>query len=214
MVLIVVIDALLKLAGTRKKLEYFELNFNEEMMVAGTNNFFNFFALGAPGYSQLKFNLLNAGISGTVKSRIPGLICAGINGVLYFSGFMAINYMPRFWLGALVIYAGLGFLDDNLIGVYVVVFESLVCLRILLCFFFIHSNFFLEINKITKGWWGFEAWRGRPPRPPFPLRSAPRQAIDTVWVADFLKPESVGKSVRFPPARPHAHIFIVDSSSQ
>ena len=123
MVLIVVIDALLKLAGTRKKLEYFELNFNEEMMVAGTNNFFNFFALGAPGYSQLKFNLLNAGISGTVKSRIPGLICAGINGVLYFSGFMAINYMPRFWLGALVIYAGLGFLDDNLIGVYVVVFE-------------------------------------------------------------------------------------------
>ena len=26
--------------------------------------------------------------------------------------------MPRFWLGALVIYAGLGFLDDNLIGVY------------------------------------------------------------------------------------------------
>ena len=65
MVLIVVIDALLKLAGTRKKLEYFDLNFNEEMIVAGTNNFFNFFALGAPGYSQLKFNLLNAGISGT-----------------------------------------------------------------------------------------------------------------------------------------------------
>ena len=41
------------------------MNFNEEMIVAGTNNFFNFFALGAPGYSQLKFNLLNAGISGT-----------------------------------------------------------------------------------------------------------------------------------------------------
>jgi len=96
MVLIVVIDALLKLAGTRKKLEYFDLNFNEEMLVAGTNNFINFFVLGAPGYSQLKFNLLNAGISSTVKSKIPGLLCAGINGILYFSGFMGMIFFFKF----------------------------------------------------------------------------------------------------------------------
>eukprot|EP00941_MAST-03F_sp_MAST-3F-sp1_P001931 g1931.t1 len=116
MLLIVAIDALLKLAGTKKKLELDNFSFNYEVKLSGMYNvFINSLMLGAPGYSQLKFNKLNYSISGSVTNRLPGFICSGLNGALFLSGFMAINLMPRFWLGGLVIYAGVGFLEENLI---------------------------------------------------------------------------------------------------
>ncbi|GBG28968.1 Hypothetical Protein FCC1311_051892, partial [Hondaea fermentalgiana] len=115
MLLIVVIDYLLKLAGTKKAVG-FDFPFDNEMKTAGMACLAS--AVGGfspPAYSQTKFTVLNIGITHNPESRVPGIVTGLFNAVLYFWGFPLINYLPRFFLGGLLIYAGLGFVVDNLI---------------------------------------------------------------------------------------------------
>jgi hypothetical protein len=62
--------------------------------------------------------LLNYGIIRNNTDRLPALICALFNGALFFSGFPLLNYLPRFLLAGLLIFAGLPFISTNLVDSY------------------------------------------------------------------------------------------------
>jgi MFS superfamily sulfate permease-like transporter len=113
MVIIVNIDVLLKLAGTEKQLAV-SLDMNREMIVAGVSNFFNALVFGPPGYGQTKFSVLNFAIVRDAKNRLPGFVCGLFNAAMFLSGFPLINYLPRFFLAGLLIFAGAGFIVENL----------------------------------------------------------------------------------------------------
>jgi len=113
MLVIVIIDYLLKLAGTKKALRV-DFSFDHEMKVAGTSCLFSVLGVGPPAISQPKFTLLDYSITHSKTSSIPGVVCALFNGIIYFWGIPLINWIPKFILGGLLIYAGLGFMVDNL----------------------------------------------------------------------------------------------------
>jgi MFS superfamily sulfate permease-like transporter/CRP-like cAMP-binding protein len=114
MSVIVSIDVLLKLAGTEKQLQV-SLNMNREMLVSASGTFINAGFFGAPGYAQTKFSVINFAIVRDASNRVPAICCALFNAVMYFSGFPLINYLPRFFLSGLLIFAGAGFIVENLI---------------------------------------------------------------------------------------------------
>lgn len=114
MAVIVSIDVLLKLAGTEKQLQV-SLNMNREMLVSASGTFINAGFFGAPGYAQTKFSVINFAIVRDASNRVPAICCALFNAAMYFSGFPLINYLPRFFLSGLLIFAGAGFLVENLI---------------------------------------------------------------------------------------------------
>mmetsp|Transcript_16487 Transcript_16487/g.28599 ORF Transcript_16487/g.28599 Transcript_16487/m.28599 type:complete len:1610 (-) Transcript_16487:107-4936(-) len=118
MLVIVTLDSLLKMSGTKKQLEIRCLDYDHEMQLAGKTNIFLVFMVGAPGYAQLKFNALNSGIIHNTSSRFPGLVASLFNGALFFAGFPLINFLPRFFVGGLLIYAGMGFVVENLLDTW------------------------------------------------------------------------------------------------
>jgi len=114
MILIVVIDCLLKLAGSEKALET-DLDFDEELKLFGYTNIFGAACISSPAYTQLKFNVLNFGVTHSASSRTASYICSAILAIFFFAGEYLINFLPRFFIGGLVIFAGLGFLVENLL---------------------------------------------------------------------------------------------------
>ena len=67
-----------------------------------------------PCYSQLKFTKMSADITRSTTAVLPGLICALSNGLLWVCAAPLLDHLPRFYLGGLLVYAGLGFTLDNL----------------------------------------------------------------------------------------------------
>jgi len=118
MLIIVSLDSLLKISGTKKNLKFNDLDYDHEMQLAGKANMALIFCVGTPGYGQLKFNALNSGIIHNTSSRLPGIVAALFNGGLFFAGFPLINFLPRFFVGAMLIYAGMGFVVENLIDTW------------------------------------------------------------------------------------------------
>ena len=118
MMFVVAIDFLLKLAGTKKSLELQRLSFDREMKLAGKANLLLLCLVGVPAYSQLKFTLVNHSIVHNTTSRIPAIISAVFNGILFFAGFPLINFFPRFFLAGLVLYSALHLLVENIYDAY------------------------------------------------------------------------------------------------
>ncbi len=58
MIILVTVDSMLYLAGTKRHLEV-QMDFDTEMRTAGFANVGNMCFFGAPGYTQLKFTLIN-----------------------------------------------------------------------------------------------------------------------------------------------------------
>ena len=117
MIVILVIDSLLKLAATKSNL-MMEVDMVHEISLTGYENVVNAFLFGAPGYPQVKFNVLSYGIlHNTLDRRIGysmGLAC----GVMWMANIHAVNVIPRFVMGFLLVYACLPFIVDNLINSY------------------------------------------------------------------------------------------------
>lgn len=113
MTIILIEDYLLKLAGTEHSLNI-DLDFDEEFVLAGKVNFINIFGLGSPAYSQLELNSLNYGITHSTTDHRSAVICAIFQGLFFLAGLPIINFLPRFYLGGLVWYAGMSFLWPNL----------------------------------------------------------------------------------------------------
>ena len=71
-------------------------------------------------YGQTKFNVINLSIAGTTKSSLPTLGLGAISTLMVLSGTTGfiINIIPRFLLGGLCVFAGIGFLYENLWEVF------------------------------------------------------------------------------------------------
>ncbi len=109
------LDNMLKLTSSEKALGM-DLNYNHEMKLGGKATFFSSFLAGSPAYGQTKFNVINLSITGTSESSLPTLLLGGICLLVFLSGAAGniINIMPRFLLGGLCVFAGVGFLYENL----------------------------------------------------------------------------------------------------
>jgi len=119
MIFVVTLDVLLKMGGTKKVLKVQQLEYDHEMQLAGRANIFVVFLAGAPAYAQLKFNVLNYGIIENTSSRFPGIVSATFNGILFFSGWPMIDFLPRFFVAGLLVFAGMGFIVENLVDTWI-----------------------------------------------------------------------------------------------
>ena len=115
--LILIIDSFLKLSSTKGALKT-HIDMIHEMKIAGWENIIGAFFVSAPGYPQVKFNLLSFGILGNQVDRKVGYFVGLFCGVMWLSGFMLVSYLPRFLLGGLLVYAACPFIVDNLIVSY------------------------------------------------------------------------------------------------
>jgi SulP family sulfate permease len=114
-IVVVCIDAMIKLAGVRKALFATGLGFDHEMMLAGKSNLISGFFVGCPSYNQPPLTQANRDLINNQVSRIPGLIAALLNLVFYVFNFPFMNFFPRFWLSGLIFYVAIGFLAENLL---------------------------------------------------------------------------------------------------
>lgn len=113
LLIIMSLDAVLKLVGIRQL--DIDLDYDKEMKLNGLYNFVCAAMFAAPGYIMLKFTAVNEGIIRNTTDRLPGVIYSAFVALIFFSGFPLINYLPRFFLCALVVYAGFGFIWDHLV---------------------------------------------------------------------------------------------------
>ena len=71
---------------------------------------------GSPAYGQTKFNVMNLSIARTADSPLPTVYLGALCLLVFLAGVAGpiINIMPRFLLGGLCVFAGFGFLYENL----------------------------------------------------------------------------------------------------
>ena len=110
LVIIITLDAFLKLSSTKDGLRC-KMDMVTELYVLGFQNLISIACVGSVGYSQVKFNMINFAITNDAQERRPTIVVAVMCGILWFVGFPVINYLPRFFLAGLLIYAGLPFLE-------------------------------------------------------------------------------------------------------
>jgi len=115
MIIVVLLDCLLKIMGTESKL-HMKVDRDYEVNLHGLGNIATTLTGSSVGYMQLKFNVINAGIMGNVKDRRGAMFYAALCAVCYFGTIAPINYMPRFFVGSLLFFAGSGFICENLWG--------------------------------------------------------------------------------------------------
>eukprot|EP00956_Cyclotella_meneghiniana_P030573 scaffold77279_cov55-Cyclotella_meneghiniana.AAC.1 len=109
------LDNMLKLTSSEKALGV-DLDYNHEMKLGGKASLIAALLAGAPAYGQTKFNVMNLSIARTSQSSLPTLLLGGISALVFLSGIAGplTNIMPRFLLGGLCVFAGVGFLYENL----------------------------------------------------------------------------------------------------
>jgi len=111
LILVITLDAFLKLSSTRTELQASYMDIEKELKIAGYQNLVSALCVGTAGYSQIKFNVLNFAIVNDMSDRRPCIFVALLCGVVWFGGFPLTNFVPRFFLAGLLLYAGLPFLD-------------------------------------------------------------------------------------------------------
>mmetsp|Transcript_15923 Transcript_15923/g.28658 ORF Transcript_15923/g.28658 Transcript_15923/m.28658 type:complete len:1321 (-) Transcript_15923:113-4075(-) len=109
------LDSMLKLTSSEKALSI-DLDYNHEMQLGGKATLMSSILCGSPAYGQTKFNVINFSIARTAESPLPTMYLGGICFAVFLSGLAGpiINIMPRFLLGGLCVFAGVGFLYENL----------------------------------------------------------------------------------------------------
>jgi len=79
LVLVITLDAFLKLSSTKKKLGTTSMDIVHELRVAGYQNIISALCVGTAGYSLVKLNILNYSITNDVSERratiFVGLLC-------------------------------------------------------------------------------------------------------------------------------------------
>jgi MFS superfamily sulfate permease-like transporter len=115
MIIVVVLDCLLKISSTESKLPV-SVHKDYEIRLHGISNIFSTLSGSAVGYMQLKFNVINYGVMGNVRDRRGGAMYALMCGAGFFTTIEHFNYLPRFFLGMLLFFAGAGFVAENLWG--------------------------------------------------------------------------------------------------
>ena len=93
-----------------------DIDLNRELRAAGMANVAGGFAGGMIGFQSLSLSSLAIGMG--VKSRLVGLISAGVCLCLLMFGTEALGYIPKFILGGILFYTGLSFLTEWLFDAY------------------------------------------------------------------------------------------------
>ena len=117
-VIVVTMACLINLQATKQTMNMPQVDVAHEMKVFGWANVIASFFIAAPGYTQIKFTLLNFHILNNKTDKKPGLFAGLFALVMLLGGFLLINYLPRLTLGMLLVYAGLPLVEDNLIFSY------------------------------------------------------------------------------------------------
>eukprot|EP00668_Euglena_longa_P012639 GGOE01015106.1.p1 GENE.GGOE01015106.1~~GGOE01015106.1.p1 ORF type:complete len:1127 (+),score=369.04 GGOE01015106.1:221-3382(+) len=145
MIIIVSVDFLLKLVGTEDVIKM-DIDFDHEFRVTGIANSVLSLLLLPPGYGSLKFMLLNYSVVGCPDVRLPTAIAAAFNFVLFAVGFPLINFLPRFFLAGLFIYAALAFMVENLIDSYRLLTKKEYCVVWLLVLLHFFLPLYIEVG--------------------------------------------------------------------
>jgi len=111
LILVITLDAFLKLSSTKTELQASYMDIEKELQIAGYQSLVSAACVGTVGYSQIKFNVLNFAIVNDMSDRRPCMFVGVLCGVMWFGGIPLTNYLPRFFLAGLLLYAGLPFLD-------------------------------------------------------------------------------------------------------
>ena len=108
------IESLLELARTKSQLKC-EMDMDREVFILGYQNLVSTAFVSTPGYSQVKFSALTSAIVGGTTERKPGYVVAALCAFVYLGGFPIINFISRFLLGGLLVYAAMPFVDKHLV---------------------------------------------------------------------------------------------------
>ena len=90
---------MLKLHATESKIPV-KVPKDRELKLLGATNVLVSACGGSPGYMQLKFNVMNYGIVGSVTDRRAGVLYALLCAACYFWTIELFNFLPRFFLCA------------------------------------------------------------------------------------------------------------------
>jgi SulP family sulfate permease len=93
-----------------------DIDLNRELRAAGKANVAGGFAGGMIGFQSLSLSSLAVWMG--VKSRLVGLISAGVCLLLLAFGTEALGYIPKFVLGGILFYTGLSFLTEWVFDAY------------------------------------------------------------------------------------------------
>ena len=116
--IILTLDALLQLVAIKRQFGVDDMDFDEEIVLASKYNLLNTLCVAAPGYTLLKFTWENYGFIHNTHDKLPGVVYVIFVGVTFLTGFPIVNILPRFFLGALVIFTGSGFLVTSLVHTF------------------------------------------------------------------------------------------------
>ncbi|CAK9096002.1 Uncharacterized protein C24H6.11c [Durusdinium trenchii] len=115
MIIVSTMDCVLKIHATPSKLPL-RVDSDKECLKFGSFNYILACCGGATGYMQLKFNVISYGVMRNAHDRRASMIYAMLCAACYFSTVEHFNYLPKFFLSALLFFAGAGFVTDNLWG--------------------------------------------------------------------------------------------------
>lgn len=135
---ITTLDVLVKIKSTKTQCKLADIDMATEMKIAGIQNLLVVFAIGAPGYTQVKFNVMNYHIIHNTKDRKPGFVVAGVCAVLFFFSLTdeLLAILPRFFIGMLLAYSAIAFVEDNLFYSYNrVTKKEFVCIWVVMLLF-------------------------------------------------------------------------------
>ena len=93
-----------------------DIDLNRELRAAGMANVVGGFSGGMIGFQSLSLSSLAVGMG--IKSRMVGLISAGVCLLLLGFGTEVLGYIPKFILGGILFYAGLSFLTEWIFDAY------------------------------------------------------------------------------------------------
>jgi len=135
MLIVCLIDCLLKVSSTENKLPV-KVAKDYEVQLYGLGNVLTTCFGSSVGYMQLKFNVINFGVMGNSKDRRGSIFYALACAACFFGQIEQFNFLPRFFLGVLLFFAGAGFVAENLWGsrLYLSLAEWCEILLILLVF--------------------------------------------------------------------------------
>ena len=112
MLLIVTLDSLL-ITTTTETVVAIDIDYDYEMRIGALTAVLNSLVGGQPVYSQTKFTQINYAITHSLRSAAR-VRCGALCGALYLSPLQLFNYLPRFVLSGLLVFAACGFFVENL----------------------------------------------------------------------------------------------------
>ena len=106
------LDSLLMLTTTETVVAI-DIDYDYEMQIGAIATILNGLLGGQPVYSQTKFAQINYAIVHSLRKGAPAYVCGALCGAMFFSPIQIFNYLPRFVLAGLLVFAACGFVIEK-----------------------------------------------------------------------------------------------------